>query len=166
MRLLTLAAMREMAPRLIPSVLVITLSMLPWLGSGLYETLIPNALLAAVFYWALFAPHWFPLWIMLLCSCLYDIGLGMPIGLTGTLGTVIWGALVMQRRFLVHRSFLTLWAVFAVVVLLYMMATALFLMSQGKTVNMTCAVFQFAVTTAVYPWLMELFDAIHRPMPS
>ncbi|MFN7710427.1 MAG: hypothetical protein ACK5O7_05670 [Holosporales bacterium] len=153
-------------PRLTPSLIIMGASLIPWLCSGLYEALIPHVLLAALFFWAVFAPQWFPLWIMLICSCFYDISHAVSLGLTGALSSLVWGVLVLQRRFLVHRSFLTLWAVFSLVVVIYMALLALGLVLHQKPLNISWFLLQFGVTTVSFPWLMTLFNFLHRPEPA
>ena len=93
------------------SLLLGIVSVLP-IGIPEWGVLAPPRMLAAVFYWSLTRPDLMPPTAAFALGLLNDIMTGAPLGSGGLILVLTQWTMRSQRRFLVNRPFLLLWAAF------------------------------------------------------
>lgn len=153
------------ARRSIPVVLTLLLLLLgtvplgfPFLGS-----VAPAYTLMAVFYWAVYRPDLLPLGTVFMIGVLEDALTGLPLGAGALALLFVYGTALGQRRAFLKRPFYIAWIGFAVLaamaaLLMWLLIAAL----NGVMIGARPAMFQYAITVALFPCLAILFVAAHR----
>ncbi len=144
-----LLVMLAMVPMRVPDLAPI----MPWLAA------------IAVYYWAVHRPDLMPASAVFAIGLFHDLVAGTALGVGVLILLLIYLAIVGQRRFFVSRSFLVMWAGFAVIaggacLLLWLLSTLL----AGTFISPRPAMFQFLTTVAAYPLLAWLFAQVQRSL--
>lgn len=92
---------------------LLNLTALPIPHAGLIK---PHLVLMAVYYWAIFRPRLIPTWLCFIVGILLDILSGMPPGLQAFILVLAQSVVRDQRKFLMAQPYVSLWAIFGVVV--------------------------------------------------
>lgn len=125
--------------------------------------LVPAVAVASVFFWSLFRPASMPPPAVFLIGLLLDLLGWLPVGDGVIVLLLVHGFCMRWRRVLVRQSFLTVWLVFlgfaaAAAALIWGIAALL----RFQLLPAGPAVFQAALTTALYPALAIPFSRAHR----
>lgn len=124
------------------------------------QAIYPDVLWLFLFFFAVYAPSLLPLSFVCVLSFLNDVASGAPLGWNGMILLTLYGVVAVQRRFLYVRSFIALWAIVVVLMLLgvfFQGVGASFLSLDGLTpvvdIRFAC---QFLATCLGYP-LVHMF---------
>lgn len=147
------------------SLFFVLLAVLPVPVPG-YSSIVPMLVLASVFFWAVHQPRLLPPMIIFVIGLVQDILSGAPMGA----GTVVllsaYGITVLQRRFFHNRSFVQVWAGFALVALgAGALGWLLTVLVGGPFLPPRAAAFQFILTLAVYPLVTWVLHGAQRLVP-
>jgi rod shape-determining protein MreD len=148
------------ARKLIPfaaTILLVILSAVPWHLPG-FGQVAPALSLMAVYYWAIFRPDLLPPAAVFGIGLLQDILAGAPLGVNALTLLLVYAVVSSQRRFFLGKSFLVMWSGFMLVGAgvaagTWILHAGVF----GTFLNPLPAVFQFALTLALFPCLTWLF---------
>lgn len=147
---------RNVVPALFGVILVL-FSTIPFYIPG-YAATASNLVLMAVFYWSVHRPDLLSPVTILCIGLLQDILIGMPPGMNAVLLLLVRGVAVSQNRVFRGRSFLVLWWGFGLVAIagafvIWSLSTAYYL----TFINPLPALFQAAMTTAMFPFFAGIF---------
>lgn len=153
------------ARRLIPVVMTLLLLLLgavplgvPYLGS-----VTPAYTLMAVFYWAVYRPDLLPLGMVFVIGVLEDALSGLPLGVGALALLFVYGTALGQRRTFLKRPFYIAWIGFAILAAMAaLLVWLLIAVLNGSMIGIQPAMFQYAITVALFPCLAILFVAAHR----
>lgn len=154
---------RDVAPGALTVVLVLAMG-IP-IGLPAQHGVMPVPALAAVYFWTLYRPGLMPPLAVFAIGVLSDLLTGAPLGLNPLLLLLLHAGVLTQRRVLTRQSFLLVWVVFAL-----MAAAVLGLGWVFRTLLMVRllpvepALYEFALTVAVYPALSWLFVRVERSL--
>jgi len=125
--------------------------------------LLPAVALGCVYFWTLFRPRAMAPYAVFLIGLLLDLLGYLPLGV-GVLTLLAAHGITMQvRRFLVRQAFLIVWLGYAL--LAAAAALLVWLLTAGLTLTLLPfgpALFQCALTVALYPLLAALFLRAHH----
>jgi rod shape-determining protein MreD len=132
------------------------------LGLPLQAALLPALTFGCVWFWSLHRPAAMPPPLVFLLGVLFDLLGYLPLG-TGVLTLlIIHGVALRVRRFLTRHGFLLAWLAFTVVAAGgALLDWGLNSLLQFRLLPFPPAVFEFALTVAVYPALSVLFIRAH-----
>lgn len=123
----------------------------------------PNFAVIAVFFWALYAPQFFP------PLAVFSLGLGMdllgsgPIGFWTLLLLGLYGAVLSQRAFFLGRSVFGVWMGFAGFALaLAVLGWFVQCLYFGRWSNISTPLLQALISIAVFPIAGRLFFGLRR----
>lgn len=143
------------------TVLLILLAAAPF-GLPMQAALLPALTFASIWFWSLFRPASLPPPIVFLIGVLFDLLAYLPLGVGVLTLLIIHGVALRLRRVLARQRFLLIWLAFAGVaagaVLLGWAAVSVL---QYRLLPFAPALFEFALTVAVYPALSALFIRAH-----
>lgn len=118
----------------------------------------PDIVLAAVFYWAIFGPAFFPAWAVFALGLAQDFATGAPLGFWAFVYLIAYAFTLSQRVFFIGRSGMGVWFGFMLVALLTAaVAWVLGSMVFGRFVPITPILLQTIVTIVVYPVAARVF---------
>ena len=146
----------------ISTVLLMLLTQIP-LGVADQSALLPAVTLICIYFWSLFRPASMPPPVIFVIGVLFDLLGYLPLGV-GTLSLLaIHGLALRWRRALTRQGFLSVWLAYSG------FAIAASALTWVLTISLTFhllspapAIFQAALTTALYPALAILFTRVHR----
>jgi len=143
------------------TVLLMLLAVAP-LGLPLQAALLPALTVGCVWFWSLHRPAALPPPLVFLLGVLFDLLAYLPLGV-GVLTLLIAHGLALRlRRVLVRQGFLVVWLAFiGVAAGAALLGWGLNSLLQFRLLPFAPAVFQFALTVAVYPALSVLFIRAH-----
>ncbi len=156
-----------LARNLIPAALGIVLVLLSTIPYSLpaFGPVAPNLVLMAVFYWAVFRSDTLSPITVFLIGLLQDILTGAPPGLNAAILVLVRIFAVSQNRVFRGKSFMVLWFGFVIVGL--SSAFAAWLISavyHMALLDPSPALFQAAMTVALFPFLVWLFSWTHQKL--
>ena len=93
----------------LPFLTVFLLMLLEFTPGTPLSGIMPWFAMPAVFYWGLYRPQHFPLWLAFLMGLVLDIISGPVLGLYAIMYVLIREVGKAQRRYLVMRNFIMLW---------------------------------------------------------
>lgn len=144
------------------SVLLVMVATLP-LYLPFYGPIAPNIALMAGFYWPVYRPDLFPASAAFLVGLWQDILTGAPLGLCAVVMVLMHALLVPQRRFFQGKSFGVVWWAFMLVAAAAVAVMwLLFMALERAPVDPGPALFQLALTIALYPFVTWLFAWVHH----
>ena len=156
------------ARRLIPAglcVVFVLVTVVPFPIPG-YAAIVPMAVLASVFFWAIHHPGLLPPVVVFAIGLVQDILTGALVGSGAVVLLLVYGVIVSQRIFFRNKSFLVVWSGFMMVALgagaLNWLFAATF---AGQLISARAPAFQVLVTIAVYPLLTWILHGVHRLLP-
>jgi len=121
----------------------------------------PNILVISLFFFVLYAPDALPLLAVFFLGLLADIIFSAPIGLHATLAVLARQVLVPLRRILSRQAFRVLWAAFAVLACLYMLAAYLVVSAMGLEEGSLAHYLPYVGSTILfYPVLHHLYAQV------
>lgn len=148
------------ARRILPFALTVLLALaaaVPTHVPGL-APMVPAVALISVYYWTIFRPDLMPALAVFAIGLFQDILSGMPLGVNALVLLLVYGIVLGQRRFFLGKSFLVMWWGFLLIVAGAFTLVWLALSALGTTLfDPMPAVFQAAVTLAVFPIFTRLF---------
>ena len=119
--------------------------------------------LSGVFFWSLFRPDAMSAPVVFLIGLLADLVGLLPIGVSVFVLLSAHGLALRWRRTLIRQGLLFIWALFAVVACFAAMMTWLLsALLMVRLLPVAPALFQFALSVAVYPAIAALFSHAHR----
>ena len=123
----------------------------------------PAAALACVFFWSLFRPASMPPAVVFAIGLVADL-LGLsPVGVSVLVLLIVHGIAVRWRRVLVRQGFLLVWLAFVCVAAgAALMEWALVCALTMRLFSPSPALFEWALTSGLYPVLAMLFTRAHR----
>ena len=83
----------------------------PMPGPG-YESVDSFVTLSVVYFWSMYRPDLFTLWVTFAVGLIHDALTGLPLGATSLMLLLVRNLLVTQQRFFLTRSFPVIWACF------------------------------------------------------
>jgi rod shape-determining protein MreD len=135
------------------------------LGLANQATLLPAITLASVYFWSLFRPAAMPPPVVFLIGLLLDLLGYLPLGVGVLTLLVVQGFVLLWRQVLTRQTFLVVWLVFAGfsagAATLSWSLTALL---SFRALSPGPALFQAALTVALYPVLAVLCIRAHRTL--
>jgi len=72
----------------------------------------PFIVLTLIYYWTIYRPDLLPAWSLFAVGILQDIMGGCFLGQTTFLYLLLYGSVLLQRRYLINYSFNTIWGIF------------------------------------------------------
>lgn len=152
---------RSLAPVAV-TVMLLLLSMVPLYLPG--SELVPPALaLMSVYYWAIHRPDLIRPSVAFAIGLLQDMLAGAPLGVTALVLVLCHWVVVSQRGFFLANSFVLLWVGFAFIVFGAALVQWLAFSVLTLTVMpLEAALFQAALTLALFPIFASLFIRVHR----
>ncbi len=144
------------------TVLLMLLTQLPF-GIADQAVLLPAVTLPCVYFWSLFRPASMPPPVVFLIGVFFDLLGYLPLGV-GTLSLLaIHGFALRWRRALTNQGFLPVWLVFGgFAVGASALGWALTAVLSFRLLSPAPAMFQAALTAALYPAVAILFTRAHR----
>ncbi|HET6197764.1 MAG TPA: rod shape-determining protein MreD [Acetobacteraceae bacterium] len=144
------------------TVLLMLLTEAPF-GFADQATLLPAVTLACVYFWSLFRPAAMPPPVVFLLGLLFDLLGYMPLGVGPLTLLAVYGLALRWRRVLTRQGFLSAWLAFAgfatgAAALGWILTAAL----SFRLLPVGPALFEAALTAALYPALAILFIRAHR----
>lgn len=163
----------ELIQLIIPVALVLLL-----LFFGLIDTpFTPHAALhvplfmMAIYYWALFHPHFLPGWFVFTAGLLSDLLTMAPLGLMALLYSVLQKLVISQRTYIINQPFLIIWLIFAALYSLTLLIASWFypgifpgIMSDSSII--TAIITNMLAFPPVYFLLHLSHKIMRRPAPS
>jgi len=127
----------------------------------------PALLLMAIYYWSIYRPTITPPWLCFSIGLLLDFVSGLPLGVNAIVLTLVQMIVRDQRRFLMGQPYITIWAVFSLVVAL---AAALQWALYGL-VNFHWAppmpiMMNLIASVFLFPAVTLLLILVHRVLPT
>lgn len=152
---------RDLAPSALTVLLVLAMG-IP-LGLPAQHGVMPVPALGAVYFWTLYRPALMPPLAVFGVGVLTDLLTAAPLGLNPLLLLSLHAVGLTQRRTLARQSFLLVWVAFA----LFAAATlalgwALRALLAFRLLPVEPALYELALTVAVYPALSWLFVRVER----
>ncbi len=150
-----------------PATCTILLMLLTQLPFGIVDqaVLLPAVTLACVYFWSLFRPAALPPPVIFLIGLLLDLLGYLPIGVGVLILLIVHGLALRWRRMLTRQGFLTVWLVFAGFAMgAAFLVWALTALLGFRLLPLPPALFQAALTVALYPALAILFIRAHRTL--
>ena len=149
--------------QLLPASLVIFLALLqavPWRVPQLAGVM-PLLPMIGVFYWSLYRPDLMVPSVAFLCGLVNDVLLGAPLGVSSLVYLAMQGMTSAQRRFFHGKSFLLVWAGFAMLAAGGMLLqTALSAALYGRLPVAKALAIEYAMTVFCYPLPSWLFSRL------
>jgi rod shape-determining protein MreD len=146
------------------TVILMLLTLTPF-GFADQAQLLPAVTLSCVWFWSLFRPASMPPPVVFAVGLLLDLLGYLPLGVGVLTLLAAHGIALRSRRFLTRQGFLVVWLVFVAIAggtaaLTWGLACLLFfrLLAPGP------ALFQWALTVALYPAIAILFVRAHRSL--
>ncbi len=132
------------------------------LGLPMQAALLPALTLGSIWFWALHRPAALPPPLVFLIGVLFDLLGYLPIG-TGVLTLLIaYGVAVRGRRVLLRQRFVVVWLAFAAVAAAAgLLGWGLCSLLEFRLLPLAPALFQGALTVALYPALSVLYVRAH-----
>jgi rod shape-determining protein MreD len=154
---------RDAAPGALTVLLVVAMG-IP-IGLPAQHGVMPVPALAAVYFWTLYRPSLLPPLAVFAIGVLSDLLSAAPLGLHPLLLLLLHAAVLTQRRVLARQSFLLVWVVFllmaaGVLGLGWILRTLLVF----RLLPVEPALYELALTVAVYPALSWLFVRVERSL--
>jgi len=144
--------------------LLMLLTQVPF-GIADQTVLLPAVTLACVYFWSLFRPAALPPPVIFLIGLLLDLLGYLPIGVGVLILLIVHGLALRWRRMLTRQGFFTVWLVFAGFAMgAAFLAWALTALLGFRLLPPAPALFQAALTVALYPALAILFIRAHRTL--
>lgn len=152
---------RDLAPAALAVVLVLAMG-IP-LGLPAQHGVMPVPAIAAVYFWTLYRPALMPPLAVFLLGVLSDLLTGAPLGLHPLLLLLLHAVVLTQRRVLARQSFLLVWVVFATFASTTLgLGWALRTLLAFQLLPVEPALYELALTVAIYPALSWLFVRVER----
>jgi rod shape-determining protein MreD len=155
------------ARRSFPAACTVLLMLLTEVPFGLagQSVLLPTVSLACVYFWSLFRPNAMPPPVVFLIGVLFDLLGYQPLGLGPLTLLAVHGLAVRWQAALTRQGFVGTWLAFmgfatGAAVLGWTAASLL----SFRLLPFSSALFQAALTTALYPALAVLFIRAHRTL--
>jgi rod shape-determining protein MreD len=166
-----MAGLADAVRRLFPAFLACFLVLFDFLPAGqpLFAERAPLLGLMAVYYWSLYRPELLPQWLTFGLGLLSDALSGGPLGAMALVFLGVRTVCIDQRKMLLQGSFAASWLGFAAVAasalaLLWLLVALVF----GALIDPRPALWQLAVSVALYPsfvWLLNRFERL-LPQPA
>lgn len=133
-----------------------------------YASVSPLLALAAVYFWAVYRPDLLPAYAVFFIGLLQDVLSGTVIGMNAAILLSVYGTVLLQRRFLVGKTFAAVWLGFILVAGGSEIASWLLVSILNLTIVRPQAVLvQYVLTLSLFPFLAWVFmrwtQAILRP---
>jgi rod shape-determining protein MreD len=154
---------RDLAPAALAVVLVLAMG-IP-LGLPAQHGVMPAPAIAAVYFWTLYRPALMPPLAVFLLGVLSDLLTGAPLGLHPLLLLLLHAVVLTQRRVLARQSFLLVWVVFATFASATLgLGWVLRALLAFRLLPVEPALYELALTVAIYPALSWLFVRVERSL--
>ena len=155
------------ARRILPFAITVLLALAAAAPSRVPElaALMPAVTLISVYYWTIFRPDLMPALAVFAIGLFQDILSGVPLGVNALVLLLVYALVLGQRRFFLGKSFFVMWWGFLLIVagaftLIWLALCAL----EATVLDPMPAVFQGAVTLAVFPIFTRLFIRTQQAM--
>ncbi|GIX10611.1 rod shape-determining protein MreD [Elioraea sp.] len=156
-------AARDLAPSALTVLLVLAMG-IP-LGLPAQHGLMPMPAVAAVYFWTLYRPGLMPPLSVFGVGVLTDLLTAAPLGINPLLLLLLHAAVLTQRRVLARQSFLLVWTVFALLAAATLgLGWILRIALAMRLLPAEPALYEFALTVALYPAFSWLFVRIERSL--
>jgi len=144
------------------TILLMLLTQIPF-GFADQAALLPAVTLACVYFWSLFRPSGMPPPVVFVIGLLLDLLGYLPLGVGALTLLLVHGLVLRWRRVLSQQGFLPVWLVFAgfaagASALAWILTDVL----TFRLLRPWPAIFEAALTAALYPALAILFVRAHR----
>jgi rod shape-determining protein MreD len=144
------------------TILLMLLTQIPF-GFADQAVLLPAVTLASVYFWSLFRPAAMPPPVVFLIGVLLDLLGYLPLGVGALTLLVVHGLVLRWRGALSQQGFLPVWlAFFGFAAGASMLAWALAMALTVRLLPPGPALFEAALTAALYPAIAILFVQAHR----
>ena len=133
-----------------------------------FMALKPQLLLIVIFYWTLYRPTLMPPWVILAGGVFLDLmSPVVPMGAHAASYLLIASILKPRRRFMMGQSFMVVWAVFVMAVIMDMifkwLVVTIFTPSQ---IDITILALNGFVTVLAFPLIVLVLVGVHRLLPA
>lgn len=127
----------------------------------------PAFVLMAVYYWSVYRPTLMPPWVCFCLGLLLDFVMATPLGVNAIIFTLVQWSVRDQRRFLMGQAYITIWAVFALVVALSMsLQWALCGLVGFQWVSFAPVALSMVATFLLFPVVILFLILVHRALPA
>ncbi|MBA43432.1 MAG: rod shape-determining protein MreD [Magnetococcales bacterium] len=145
----------------LPFLTVFLLMLLEFTPGTPLSGIMPWFAMPAVFYWGLYRPQHFPLWLAFLMGLVLDIISGPVLGLYAIMYVLIREVGKAQRRYLVMRNFIMLWLTFSGLLAGLLLIHTFFMTTVGFNYD-SIVPLKFVQTVAVFPLLYYVLARGHH----
>lgn len=126
----------------------------------------PYLALMAVYYWSVYRPRLVPPGFCFAAGLLMDILSGGPLGINALILVAVQWVVRGQRRFLMGQSYTTIWAVFAVILVLAALTQwGLYGLAHMAWPPLLPVAVSVALSLFLFPFVSYLFVLTHRILP-
>ncbi|MBT5267182.1 MAG: rod shape-determining protein MreD [Rhodospirillaceae bacterium] len=133
------------------------------LGFPGLQQVTPAYTMMAVFYWAVYRPDLLSPITVFAIGLLQDVVLGQPLGLSALTLLAVLGVTVSQRQAFIAKPFVLAWLGFVVIAAgAFLLVWMLMMLTNLTIILPPAALYQYAVTVAVFPLVAWVFVRIHR----
>ncbi len=155
------AVFRGTVPSLV-TLLLVFLCVLPYGIPGLSKVM-PLLPVISIYFWSIYRPELTCLTCHFFIGLLQDILVGSPVGLSAATFIGIYAAVHYQRQFFHNKTFVVLWASFALLLVVVLSINfAIIALYNLSFFPLFPVCLQFLLTIALYPVLTRLFQWILR----
>ena len=136
-------------------------------GFSFDETVRPYFFIICIYFWSIYRPTLMsPVYVFIL-GLLFDILLGLPLGLHALLFVVLQWGIRDQRLFFLGQPYMIVWIGFAFTCFTMMSAEWLFfsIISEGVH-DFQKVIYGTVISTLIFPLITLLFNVIYRILPS
>ncbi len=126
----------------------------------------PSLTLLTIFYWSIYRPTLFPVFIPFLAGLMFDVLANLPLGLTAIIFVLVQWLVRSQRRFLMGQPYITVWTGFAFIAILGAATQwGLFGLIEGGWPPLMPVAASVALTIFLFPAINVLLLMTHRLLP-
>jgi rod shape-determining protein MreD len=137
--------------------LLVLLNAIP-VGLPAWGRIAPVLPLIGVYHWAVHRPELLPGALVFVIGLIHDALNGLPLGLHAVVFLAVHGTVVVQRRFLIGKSFRIQWLGFLLVAVAAAPASwALASLYALRLIGVDAVLYQHAITVGIYPavaWIL------------
>lgn len=152
--------------RHLPFILTCIFVVLPTANSGMnfLHDFAPYFIVIATFYWALMGPTFLPKHLVILLGLIYDLLHGTVLGMHSLLLLLTWTIVHSQRDYIIQQGFVIIWAIFMLVLSVFMALVLSLSAAYTKTFPSIDAItwYQWALTVFLYPPIHLLYFYLQK----
>ncbi len=122
--------------------------------------------LMGIYYWSIYRPRLFPVWLIFIAGVFLDFIMGLPFGLNALTLVLAQWFVTDQRRFLMGQSFIVIWLGFVILsAIVSTLQWIIFGLVNGAWVSLEPQMWSLLIGSAVFPFIYWLLHLTHKMLP-